>query len=54
MDGPVGSAEHRTVWWSGDMPAVFVDETVMKTAEKHQIVKVGGASIGPMLHVMNL
>ncbi len=36
------------------MPAVLVEKTVMKTAEKDQIVQVGGASIGPVLDVMGL
>ncbi len=36
------------------MPAVFVDKTVMKTAEEDQIVQVGRASVGPMPAMMDL
>ena len=36
------------------MPAVFVDKTVMEPAEKDQVVQVGGASVDPMLAVMEL
>jgi hypothetical protein len=30
--GPVGAAEHPLVWWSGDVPVVFVDEAVVGAA----------------------
>lgn len=36
------------------MPVVFVKKPVVKTAEEHQVVQVGGASVDPMPAVMDL
>ncbi len=38
----------------GDMPAVFVDKPVMKTAEENQIVQICAATLGPVLDVVDL
>jgi hypothetical protein len=35
-----------------DLPAVFVDETVVKAAEQDQVLQVGGTQIGPVFAVM--
>jgi hypothetical protein len=36
------------------MPAVFVDETVVKPAEKNQIVQIRFSALAPVLNVMDL
>ncbi len=55
VEGPVGSAElEAPVVAGGDMPVVFVNNTVMKPTEKNQVVQIGGPTLRPVLNVMSL
>lgn len=50
---PVGFAEYGFVGWSGDVPALFVYEPVVVSADEDQIVQVCGSSVCPVLSVVD-
>ena len=52
--GPIGSAKHTLSWWPGDVPVVFMEESVMKSTEENQVVEIGRPTLGPGDDVMDL
>ena len=42
------------VWITGDRPAVGVEEPVVEAAQRDEIVGLGGATVGPMDHVVDV
>ena len=45
---PWSSVDH------GHGPAVVVDEVVVSVAEQGEVVELGGAAVGPVLHVVGV
>lgn len=46
---PVGFGELWGLGWTGDVPAVLVDEPVVEPTDQNQVFQVGGSALGPGL-----